>query len=166
MTPKRIAIAVLAILIALLGAYGAGRYAAPTKVELHTEYRDKIEYRDRKVEVEAKAKDVHLTRVVVREPSGKTTTTTTIDAHSKSDTKTDSAATASQSESRSASSVKVADAPRATVSLLVGFHGLDVTRPALGGAVSYRVAGPVVVGAFIFPDPKDLFWGISVGLSF
>lgn len=147
----------LACAVALVLAYGAGRFAGPTKVHVVTVTDYKFTTTAGKERVVFKDRVVNVDRVItkVTKPDGTVTEVTT----DKSKRETKSAdAEKSSSSTAVASSVKtdkltVSDAPRLTVMLVVGYShnpGVQLIPGAgplaLGAVVNYRIAGPLTVG--------------------
>lgn len=154
----------LAVVVALVAAFGAGRFATPSKIHVvqvatyHVETvqgKERVVFKDRVVQV-----DRVVTKTVL--PDGTVTEVTT--DKSKRETKT---ADASKSVTATSvdSSVKtektiLSEHPRFTVSLLGGYQ-LDshvnlipgAGGWAVGAAFQYRVIGPLQVG----------IWGLSTG---
>lgn len=164
----------LAVVVALVAAFGAGRFAGPTKVHVvevatyhavTVEGKERVVYKDRIVQVD---------RVVTKTTRPDGTVTETIADKSKQETKTDSdekSATATNVDSSVKNDrVTITDAPRFTVSLLGGYQ-LDShvnLIPGAGGwslglAFQYRIAGPLQVGAFGLSTGA---FGVTLGLTF
>lgn len=164
----------IVVVIALVAAYGAGRFggAKHEEIKASIDLQEHIVYKDRVVEVktETKAQDkvqvVYVDRVIekdgtIREKSETRTETAT--ETKKADVKQETA-TKDETVHESAKTDKIVstDAPRFTVSLLVGYqfggHGLlegsgfnlipGVGPLALGVSFQYRIAGPFSVGVF------------------
>jgi hypothetical protein len=169
-TPRRwLAIAVASIL-ALLAAYGAGRYAAPTKVVTKTEtktvtqvqYQDRVVYQDRLVEhrvagpVRIVTKTIPVpvaagcpaaVETIVTEDHGAVTTDTQASAEGSST----SQAQVDQTQETKTEKTVTRDAPRLT--LLLSQDALRLTDPSrLAGTVTYRFLGPVAAGLEVRGD--------------
>lgn len=148
----------LACALALVVAYGAGRFAGPTKVHVvtvvdtqvvHVAGKERVVYRNRSTAVDK-------TTVKVTAPDGTVTETITdktkrVAASSEAAKETSSTASMSSAKTEK---LTVTDAPRLTVGVLVGYQhapGVQLIPNAgplaVGLFVNYRVAGPVVVGA-------------------
>lgn len=147
----------IAVVVALVLAYGAGRFAGPTKVHVVTVIdtqvvtvaaKERIVYRNR-----ATAVDKVTTKVTA--PDGTVTETITDKtkrvAASSEDEKSSSMTAASSSAKTEKTTTT--DAPRLTVMLVAGYThqpGVQLIPGAgplaVGAVVNYRVAGPLTVG--------------------
>lgn len=164
----------IAVLVALVAAFGAGRFATPTKVHVvqvasfrtvTVEAKERVVFKDRVVQV-----DRVVTKVI--RPDG--TVTETISDKSKRETKTadaekSSSAVAVSSEVKT-EKTETHDAPRFTVSLLGGYafsSGFNLIPGAggwsLGLQLQYRIVGPLQVGVFGLSTGTA---GLSLGLTF
>jgi len=155
--------------------YGAGYYTAPSKVTERTEaaWTSTWDW--------ARVASTHQVAAPVRRVTTKVTrpaapvpvgcpecppieTTTIEEDIGTVTTDTATADTARGTEAGESSTVKVTerDAPRLT---LVGTFGMDVTnpRPVYGGAVLFRVAGPLTIGAGF---DSSLRATVAAGLTF
>jgi hypothetical protein len=154
----------LAGLLALLAAFGAGRYSSPTKTEYRTEYLERVrEVRlvrvDRQVETKVR-------RVIVTKPGGETIVTESVDTKEsvKTDSNTDTVKTAEKREDYKINR----DAPRLTISVLAAVkfdrsaQGSIVASPTYGLSASYRFAGPVSANVFALANGT---FGGGLGLS-
>lgn len=175
--------AVAAVLI--VAAFGAGRFATPTKVVTQTVTKTEVQFKDRVVTqvVHDQAKTVYIDRVVDRttKPDGTVTehveTKTSAASKSETDTTKKEAITENAKSETVTTKTVTADAPRLTVSLLAGYQfgnqgilkgsGVNLIPNAgplsVGAEIQYRIAGPVQVGAFGLTSGVA---GLSVGLTF
>ncbi len=144
-----------AVAAALLVAFGAGRFATPPKVVTKTETVVKVETREvvKTVTVTAAAKVKVIERVVTKE--GEVRERIVIREVTKKETEGEHKTDAVASETVKAEKIVTSDAPRLTVSVLVGADLNPAWQPipgagplALGLQVQYRIAGPVTVGVF------------------
>ncbi len=156
-----------AVLAALAGAYGAGRFAAPTKVVTKTEVVTKEVIK----EVKAETKVIYRDRVVDRVITKDGTVTEHIVYKSAEATKEVDRTSDAKSSDTKTEKVTITDAPRLTVSVLAGVDLKPAWQPlgpsagplALGLSVQYRVAGPIVVGAWGLHTGA---FGASLGIQF
>ncbi len=171
---KRGLLITLAALAALVGAFAAGRFAAPTKVEIRTQVVEKIVTRDviKEVVKEVKGKDTVqvVTRVITKEGEVRERIVTREVVKTVKEAVTDATHEGSEDRSISTSKVTLTDAPRLSVSLLAGVDFNPAWQPipragplALGLSVNYRIAGPFTVGAFGLHTGVV---GISLGMTF
>lgn len=164
----------IAVVVALVAAFGAGRFATPTKVhvvEVATYHVQTVEGKERVV---FKDRVVQVDRVVTKVTRPDGTVTETIADKSKRETKTADAEksvnTTSVDSSVKTEKTETHDAPRFTVSLLGGYQ-LDAHVNlipnaggwAVGAAFQYRIAGPIQVGIFGLSTGA---FGLQLGLSF
>lgn len=164
----------IAVVVALVAAFGAGRFATPSKVHVVSVVSYKVTTVQGKTETKFKDRVKFVDRVVTEttNPDGtkvKTTTdkskVTTATASNKNETNATSVESSAKTEK-----ITIADHPRFTVSLLGGYQ-LDARVnliPGAGGwsvglAFQYRVAGPLQVGVF---GLSTGVFGLSLGLSF
>ena len=165
-------IAAAVILAAVVGAFSAGRFSAPMKVE--TRDVEKVVFKDRIVEkvvtvvAKAEVKTVYIDRVITKE--GTVTeriverTTTKEDTTKKDDTATSHEGTADTSH---VSIVTLR--PSWRVGILAGgsFQQplLPISGPlVLGVTAEYRIAGGLWVGLWTLPQHGAV--GASVGFEF
>lgn len=154
----------IAVAVALVAAFGAGRFASPTKVHVvqvatyhavTVQGNERVVFKDRIVQVD---------RVIVRTVAPDGTVTETITDKSKRESKSADAAKsvtlAAVDSSVKTEKTETHDAPRFTVSLLGGyqfksqFNLIPNAGPwALGLQLQYRIAGPLQVGV----------WGLTTG---
>lgn len=175
----KVAIVVFTVLV----AFGAGRYATPTKVVTKTETKEHVVYQDRvvtkTVEVEKKNTDAqvqrHVQKTVTKKPDGTVTETETVDTDTHKDTQTQESATQVVYRDRivyrdrdtTTEKTVTKDAPRWLVS---AGAGIDFSHP-LGGvawdlSLQYRILGPIWVGGWAVVGAPDVKGGVNVGLSF
>lgn len=153
---KRYALIAGGAVLALVLAYGTGRYLAPSKTvtttETKTEYKDRIQYVDRIHQVAGPVHQVVITKAVqvpasstCPEHSETTTTTTTDSGPVLIDTNTQGQQSSEGGSSTVATKTVTHDRPRLRLEL-----AQDVTRftdpKQIGGAASVRVLGPVWLG--------------------
>lgn len=144
-------------IVLAVGAFTAGRYSAPTRVETKYETVERL-----RVET-----TMHVHRVLDTRTQWRTVTTSHPDGSTE---KTEIGITETHENTKAAETTKtetdvhtvrntqkISDAPRVTILGLVGVGGVDLTkpqsigvsaRPVFGAALSYRVAGPLTVGVF------------------
>ncbi len=167
---RRYLIAAGVCLALLVGAFSAGRFSAPLKVE--TRDVERVVFKDRVVEkvvtVEAKAK----TRIVYRERETKPDGTVTEREHERTDTKTDTTKTDDKDRVVEGKT----DHERVTVTtlrpswrvgVLVGASFqqplLPISGPlVLGASAEYRLVGGLWVGLWTLPQ----FGAVGAGVSF
>lgn len=168
----------IAVLVALVVAFGAGRFAAPTKTITKTEVQTKVVTQvqtvevEKRVEVAAKAQIVYVDRVITKEGTiTEHIVTKTVETDKKSDVKaeTEQAKTAVTTDTKT-EKVTITDAPRFTVSVLAGAQlkpSINLIPNAgsfsVGLAFQYRIAGPLQVGVFGLTTGA---FGASVGVTF
>lgn len=147
----------IACVAALVLAYGAGRFAGPTKVHVVTVVdtqvvtvagKERVVYKNRSTQVDK-------TTVKVTAPDGTVTETITdktkrVAASSEAAKETSSTAASSSAKTEK---LTVSDAPRLTVGVLVGYQHQPSVQLipnagplSVGAFVNYRIAGPVTVG--------------------
>lgn len=164
----------VALVIALVAAFGAGRFAMPSKihvVEVRTYHYETVQGKERVV---FKDRVVQVDRVVTKVTSPDGTITEKIEDKSKRETKTTDAskevvATSTDSSAKT-DKLTVNDAPRFTVSLLAGVqiksqvNLIPGAGPfSLGLQFQYRIIGPLQVGAWGLTTGA---FGVSLGLTF
>jgi len=174
---KRLMVA-LGALAALVLAFSAGRFAAPSKIITATQIRfvTRTETVTKTVEVEkhteAKAQVVYVDRVIYKDGTVHEKTETRTVETEKTDAKTDSTADAKTDSTADTKTTQVItnDAPRLTVMVLAGADLKPIWQPipnagplALGLAVNYRIAGPLVIGAW---GVHTGAFGVAVGAQF
>jgi hypothetical protein len=163
----------MAAALALIAAYGAGRYAAPTKTVTKTEtrtvtqvqYQDRVVYQDRIVEKKVEGPVRIVTRtipyLVPGAPAGCPSAVETITTEDHGAVTTDTQASAegsstsqtqvAQTQDVNTEKVVIRDAPRWT--LLLSQDALHLTDPShLAGTVTYRLLGPIAAGAEVRGD--------------
>lgn len=164
----------VALVIALVAAFGAGRFAMPSKihvVEVATYHYETVQGKERVV---FKDRVVQVDRVVTKVISPDGTITEKIEDKSKRETKTADASkevtAASTDSSVKTDKLTVNDAPRFTVSLLAGvqiksqINLIPNAGPfSLGLQFQYRIIGPLQVGAWGLTTGA---FGVSLGLTF
>jgi hypothetical protein len=152
-------------LVALAASFAAGRFSTPTKVETKVEYVDRV--REVRTTVIARVVDTKVRRVIVTAPDGSSRTEEAIDTH-VDERSNESSEIAKSTESKTATQT-VRDAPRVTISALVGItipnstSSLTQATLTYGVHAQYRIAGPFVLGAW-FSTPGSI--GLSGGLTF
>lgn len=159
-TLKKWAAIVLGALVALALAFSAGRFSKPSEViEAHVFHAFAVEKVVEKIVVEkAKAQVVYVDRTITKEGAvHEVVVTKTVEAEK---TVADRTADKLTDTSAKAETITKNDAPRLTVMVLAGVDLKPAWQPitgagplALGIAVNYRIAGPLVVGA----------WGVHTG---
>lgn len=146
--------------------FGAGRFAAPTKVQtvVKTETVEKIV--EKKVEVAAKTKVVYVDRVITKEGEVRER----IVEREVEKSRTDTDRTNDRTDTTESSKTVESDAPRLNVSVLAGvdlnpkWQPIEGAGPlSLGLSVNYRIAGPLTVGAW---GLHTGVFGISLGATF
>lgn len=148
--------------VALLTAYGFGRWSAPEKVK--TEIKTIEVVKVVKVKDTSSRKEIHKKTVVTEKvyPDGTKETTTTITEDTEA-TKTGSETGTSETETES-STVKEStkSSQKVTVS---GLYGVSFTggTPAVGVSLTKPFFGPITPGVF-YLTPGVL--GVSLGLTF
>jgi hypothetical protein len=132
--------------LALIGAFGAGRYMAPTKVEVREVEKvvEVVKWRDKEVITKGPVTVVTKTRTVPG-PAGPTIEVEKVVTREKVVTvHTQGVDTVTEVE-RLSEKVVERDAPRWTVfgTVGAGFNGSGLTAPAYGGGVAFRFLGPL-----------------------
>lgn len=152
-------------IVALSAAYGAGRWASPTKIVTKTET----------VEVEKKVSDTksdlevnkHKETVTTtnRKPDGTVETTTKVVEDTEAGRKSDTITTDSVAQTSTTTKEVVYASAKVTVSLLGGMSlsGSGIPTPVYGASLSKPVWGPITLGVF---GLSDRTFGGSVGLTF
>jgi hypothetical protein len=170
----------LAALVAVVGAFVAGRYSAPTKTETRVEYVERLQIQrtravHRVVETQTRTRTIH-----VRTPDG--TETTTTDTSTGTRDTTDSSGTTVAAKDTAGTKTAVVTQARASwhINALVG-GGIDLSpRLSLqmssdvgagggaGGAhIERRLLGPVWLGLWGVGSPSGVLQGgVSLGLEF
>lgn len=147
---------------ALVLAFAAGRFLAPTKVKTETKIVE-VEKKTKESESE-KNRHKETTIVEVTHPDGSKTTTTTIIEDSQANHKTSETDQIARKETDTKeitySGQKVHVMGMAGSSVPADLHQL---APVYGLSVSKDILGPVSVGAFGFTNKV---YGVSVGLNF
>lgn len=164
----------IAVVVALVAAFGAGRFATPSKVHVVSVIDTQVVTVQGKTEIKYKDRVKFVDRVVERTTSPDGTVTEKITDKSKvesatASTKTETNATSVHNSAKT-EKVTISDHPRFTVSLLGGYQ-LDARLNlipgagpwSVGAAFQFRVAGPIQVSVFGFTT--GLF-GLGVGLTF
>lgn len=156
--------AAIALTIGVVG-FAAGRFTVPTKVEIRTEYLERVrEVRSTQI---ARVIDTKWKRIVVTQPDGSSTVTETSDTHETSQS-TENTEVAKTIETKNDAKTVYA---RQNLSLTV-FGAVDLStlqNPTgkstlrIGVDVGYRVLGPVSAHVF-YLSPSIL--GAGVGVSF
>lgn len=145
----------VAAVVALVVAFGAGRFATPPKVVTKVETVVKVETREvvKVVKVMAAARVKVVDRVVTKE--GEVREHIVIKEVVKEVAAAERKTEANVSETAKTEKTIASDAPRLTVSLLAGVDLSPAWQPitgagplALGLSVQYRIVGPVTVGVF------------------
>jgi hypothetical protein len=133
-----------------IAGYGAGRFAAPTKVETREVERvvEVVKWRDRETVVEGPVRVVTKT-VTVPGPEGATITVEKIVEKERVVTVHTQGADVTTETERVVEKLVERDAPRVTLAATVGagFSAAGVTAPSYGVLALGRVLGPLVVGA-------------------
>ena len=149
--------------IALTVAYGAGRWASPTKVVTKTVT----------VEVEKKTDDVksdlnldkhrETTTVVLKKPDGTEETTTHVTEDTTANKTRDEHSTDQVNKTSSQTKEVTYTSPKVTVSALAGLSFSGSPAPAYGASISKPILGPVTVGLWGLSNATG---GVSLGLTF
>lgn len=168
----------IAAVVALVLAFGAGRFATPTKVITKTEVQTKVVTQvqtvevEKRVEVAAKAQVVYVDRIIEKDGTIHEHSVTKSEETSKTTDNTAEKTTAKQDATTDTKTEKTVlhDAPRFTVSLLSGVQlkpSINLIPNAgpftLGLAFQYRIAGPLQVGIFGLTTGA---FGVSLGATF
>ena len=140
----------LVAVAALVASFGAGRFMAPTKVEVRevTKTVEVVKWRDREVVTQGPVRVVTRTKTVPG-PAGPTVEVEKIVEREKVVTvHTQGADTVTTNEVVKEKIVE-RDAPRITLAATVGagFSSSGLTAPAYGLLAMGRIAGPLVIGA-------------------
>jgi hypothetical protein len=146
---------VIICVIALLGAFAAGRWSAPEKIKIQT-----VEVEKKTNEKQVAVDDHKVTTITETDkPDGTKVKTTVIADNSKTkvDDKSTDDTTKTMTKEVDKSSSKV------TISLLASMHLSSPGLPIYGAAVTKPILGPLTVGIFGFQDSTA---GVSVGLTF
>ncbi len=159
---KRYAIAAGVVLALLAGAFSAGRFSAPLKVE--TRDVEKIVFRERVVTVTVAAKTKIVYREKVTTPDGTVTERESERTETKKDTKRDDASEGAKDTERvSITTLR----PSWRVGVLVGASYqqplLPIAGPlVLGATFDYRLVGGLWVGVWTLPQ----YGAVGLGISF
>lgn len=175
MTPTRIALVTVGVLLALAGAFSVGRFTAPVVTETrdveHVVYKDRVVEKVVTVQAAAKVR----TRVVYRDRV--TTPDGTVTEHEQDSTHTDERADATTTtnttsehagESHTERTVTITLRPQWRVSVLAGASLRDPLLPlagplVLGAEVDYRIAGGLTAGLWVNTVGAA---GLSLALEF
>lgn len=150
--------------VALLGAYGAGRWASPTKVVTKVKTVQVVKTID--TSRSSLNRDRHVKTVVhfVRLPNGTVEKTTTITQDSQTKTKRQTADRELSVDQTDKSKHVTYAVPSLTVSLLGGVSvSTPIPTPVYGLSVSKRVIGPIGIGAWGLNNGTV---GLSAGITF
>lgn len=170
---KRRAIIGACVLLALVGAFSAGRFSAPLQVQtidtVKVAFQDREVVREKIVEVKAKAETRIVYRDVVRAPDGTTTTHEVEKTDTKTDTtKTDEGVKVSDrvATGESTHQQTVTLRPSWRVGLQVGASWpkplVPIAGPlVLGLQVDYRIIGGLTAGVWI-----NTFGAAGLALAF
>lgn len=175
----------IVVAVALVAAFGAGRFATPAKVQVITTTQTVVKTEvktvevEKRVEVAAKAETVYVDRTIYKDGTIHEQSKT---VSAETDTKTDKVSEKSDTAQEATTDTKTektvtADAPRLTVSVMGGYQfgnqgllkgsGVNLIPNAgalsLGVQVQYRIAGPVQIGVFGLTSGVA---GVTVGLTF
>lgn len=145
--------------VALLGAFAAGRWAAPEKVKVEkviVEVEKKTSEKDAKKSTKKTTTTTKITHPDGRIEESTTVVEETVRESSKSET-TDKGKTESETTEITRSSSRV------TVSGLGAFSLSNGSGPIYGASITKPILGPITVGAF-YLTPGIL--GGSLGLTF
>jgi len=162
LTRQRLILTGVAVL-ALAGSFGAGRYSRPARVVTVDKVRTEVQYRDRVVtQVQHDVQTVHdvATRTVTRwetVPGKPAVVVQTVERQAEFRTNVRNQATQDRTSEGQAATVTLharegIEASRLSILVLGGVQREDrqlIGLPGhavVGGAVTYRIAGPVVVG--------------------
>lgn len=156
----------LALVVALVVAFGAGRFASPTKVHMLTQIQTVTVTKEVVHEVEAKAKVKVVTRTITKEGEVRERIVERVITKREKEAATETAASSSVKTEKTVEH----DAPRFNVSLMVGAQLSPPWQPipnagplALGLSFQYRVAGPLTIGVWGLHTGA---FGGSVGVTF
>lgn len=164
----------VAFVVLLAAAFGAGRFATPSKVHVVSVIDTRVVHVAGKTEVKYKDRVKYVDRVVTEtvHPDGtktKVTTDKSTVASASASGKSETSATSVESSAKAEKTV-LTDHPRFTVSLLGGYQldgRLNLIPGAgpwsVGLAFQFRVAGPLQVSVFGYTT--GLF-GLGLGLTF
>lgn len=144
---------VIIVVVALAGAFAAGRYTLPAKVV--TEIKEVVkEVKEKETETN---KHKETKRVIVTNPDGTITDTTTIVEDTKKNTDT----TTVVDKDKSTNSETTYPTDKVTIQALGGLNFPET--PVYGAAVSKPVIGPIVIGLWGLSNKTV---GASIGLTF
>lgn len=135
-------------LLLLAGAFAAGRYTVPTKIEHHTEYLTRT--RTVRTTVVHRVVDTKWKRIVVTQPDGSSVETETGETHSKEES-AESVKTAEVEKAKEASKTTHSDGQNWHVYIHAGVdlpnlrNGAGGIQPVFGASVGYRLLGPIWV---------------------
>ncbi len=152
-------------LTALAGAFAAGRYTVPTRVEVHTEYLDRV--REVRTTVIARVVDTRIKRIIEVRPDGSSKTEEHIDTHE--DTRSSENAKVDKDSETKSVTIKSSAREEWQVYLVGGSvvptPWSPATRASLtfGVQVNRRLFGPIWADVFILSHGAV---GGGIGLAF
>ncbi len=150
---------VILSIVALLTAYGFGRWSSPEKVVTVVKT---VEVEKKKSKTET-SKEVHRTTTITEttKPDGTKTVTTTI----REDSVTEREKNTSENRSKSTEETKeiTRASAKVTVSALAGIDILSPGAPLYGASLSKPVLGPITLGIWGLTNSVG---GVSLGLTF
>jgi hypothetical protein len=149
---------IIVVVILLVGAFAAGRWAAPTKIVTKTvEVEKQVTLKDDKKEIVDHSKK-KIT--VTRKPDG--TKTTIVEIGTDVDTKVVSNDKTTTDVEKQNETTKQWDTSKVTISALGGYKIGDA-GPLYGASISKPILGPITVGAWALSNST---FGASLGLTF
>lgn len=141
-------------LLAGVAGFGAGRFAAPTRIVERTVYTTQAQATataSARMTVDRGPVKVTKRKTITPGPNGPVVQLDTVIERAPVKTTTESQASGASSSTASLTTERVTerDAPRLTLALTVGagFSSGGITQPSYGILALGRVAGPLVVGA-------------------
>jgi hypothetical protein len=168
MTQRQIVISVVVgLLLLLAGAFGAGRFTAPSKVVTveTVKYQDRIvtEYKDRIVYVQSKDTAKHVITTTTKKPTGEVQIVKIEDTKVDQDTGVVKDSVFANTEEKQVEQTKTVttahEYPRLTLGAGVSTP-LGSLSPGLAGVGNYRFAGPF--GFWVFYGSKVVAGGVGV----
>lgn len=132
---------------ALVSAYAWGRSSAPAKVEVRTEFKDRVVYRDR--DVEKKVQGPVRVRTVTREipgPQGPERVVERVVERGPVVTEKKHEAQGEEAHEAKTLTLKVTEQPRWQIGATAAVNPLHGGDVAYGGFLNYRIGGPFWLG--------------------
>jgi hypothetical protein len=155
----------LAVILALAASFAAGRYTVPSRVEVHTEYVDRI--REVRTTLVQRVVDTKVRRVIVVEKDGSSKTEETIDTHE--DTRSAENEKVERDTEAATRTIKVSDTKNWTLFVIGGasvpmpWNPTTNTSLTFGFMLNRRLFGPVWANSFALSNGTV---GGGVGLEF